>query len=265
MPTSPLTDSSKQQIAGDLMPAKTDEEWAENLVATTFLAIGPKNVNEQNRVQFDADLVDEQIDATSRVFLGMSVACARCHDHKFDAIPQTDYYAMAGIFANATTYFGNPPSEYGNFRSLQARRQSSLLVLPIDDPNPFDKRYTSSELADLKEQTEQAIQAATEARRNRNDPNAGAKRVRAANQLAGLSSKLAVVDQDGNRAAIAWASKTMKHRETPDCWFEGRSIRQHSWFLAGSHRSCAAHPRISAQGPAAGLLWPDGSAAMTMR
>jgi hypothetical protein len=187
----------RQQIAGDLMAAKTDDDWAENLVATTFLAIGPKNVNEQNRVQFDADLVDEQIDATSRVFLGMSVACARCHDHKFDAIPQTDYYAMAGIFANAKTYFGNPPSEYGNFRGLQARRQSSLLVMPVDDPNPFDKQYSSSELASLKQQIEQAIQAAAEARRNRNDPNAGAKRVRTANQLATLSSKLAVVDANG--------------------------------------------------------------------
>ena len=95
----------QEQIAGDLLPAKTDEEWTENLIATTFLAMGPKNVNEQNRVQFEADLIDEQIDATTRVFLGMSVACARCHDHKFDAIPQTDYYAMAGIFGSATTYF----------------------------------------------------------------------------------------------------------------------------------------------------------------
>ena len=44
------------------------------------------------------DLVDEQIDATSVAFLGMTVACARCHDHKFDPIPQKDYYAVAGIF-----------------------------------------------------------------------------------------------------------------------------------------------------------------------
>ena len=194
----PFDQFVQEQIAGDLMPTATDQDWAENLVATTFLAMGPKNVNEQNRVQFEADLIDEQIDATTRVFLGMSVACARCHDHKFDAIPQTDYYAMAGIFGNATTYFGNPPSQYGSFRGLQARRQSSLILLPIDDPNPYDKRYTSSELSDLNRQMEEAMAAAAEARRNRNEPGANVKRIRTLNQLSTLSAKLAVVDEQGN-------------------------------------------------------------------
>ncbi len=194
----PFDQFVQEQIAGDLMPAGSDDDWAEHLIATTFLAIGPKNVNEQNRVQFAADLVDEQIDATTRVFLGMSVACARCHDHKFDAIPQSDYYAMAGIFANATTYFGNPPSELGSFAGPQTRRLSSLLILPVDDPNPFDKRYTTAELTNLRQETEQAMRGAAEARRNRNDPNAAANRIRLANQLSTLSAKLAVVDENGN-------------------------------------------------------------------
>ena len=140
----PFDQFVQEQIAGDLLPTKADEEWAENLVATTFLAMGPKNVNEQNRVQFAADVVDEQIDATTRVFLGTSVACARCHDHKFDAIPQTDYYALAGVFSNMTTYFGNPPSEFGTFTTPQRKRDSSLILLPVDDPNPFDKRYSQT-------------------------------------------------------------------------------------------------------------------------
>ncbi len=148
----PFDQFVQEQIAGDLLPAKTDEKWAENLVATTFLAMGPKNVNEQNRVQFAADVVDEQIDATTRVFLGTSVACARCHDHKFDAIPQTDYYALAGVFRNMTTYFGNPPSEFGTFSTAQRKRESSLILLPVDDPNPFDKRYSQAELASLKKE-----------------------------------------------------------------------------------------------------------------
>jgi hypothetical protein len=121
----PFDQFVKEQIAGDLIPVITDEDWAENLVATTFLAMGPKNVNENNPVQFAANVVDEQIDATTRIFLGMSVACARCHDHKFDPIPQTDYYAMAGLFQNMTTYFGNPPSEFGAFSSAQSKRNSS--------------------------------------------------------------------------------------------------------------------------------------------
>ena len=127
--TNRLISSSKNRSPATCCRSKTDEQWAENLIATTFLAIGPKNVNEQNRVQFAADLVDEQIDTTTRVFLGMSVACARCHDHKFDAIPQTDYYAMAGIFGSTLTYFGNPPSEYGIVhRCASAAEQQSVAV-----------------------------------------------------------------------------------------------------------------------------------------
>ena len=72
----PFDEFVVEQLAGDLLPVKTDDEFAENLVATTFLAIGSKNVNESNRVQFAADLVDEQVDATTRVFLGTSVSCA---------------------------------------------------------------------------------------------------------------------------------------------------------------------------------------------
>ncbi len=199
----PFDQFVQEQIAGDLMPAETDEQWAENLVATTFLALGPKNVNEQNRIQFAADLVDEQIDATTRVFLGMSVACARCHDHKFDAIPQTDYYAMAGLFANMTTYFGNPPSEYGSFSTAQTRRTSSLLLLPVDDLNPFDKRYSAAELASLKGEMDDLLRESSELRRNRqgngaNNQNAIRDRLRLLNQLSETSAKLAVVDENGN-------------------------------------------------------------------
>ncbi len=198
----PFDQFVQEQIAGDLLPAKTDEDWSENLVATTFLAMGPKNVNEANRVQFAADVIDEQIDATTRVFLGMSVACARCHDHKFDAIPQTDYYALAGVFRNMTTYFGNPPSEFGTFATAQAKRTSSLIRLPIDDPNPFDKRYSSQELAALKKQIVDTQNAAAGDRRQAmafGDQQALIRnRLRSQNELSQLSAKLAVVDENGN-------------------------------------------------------------------
>lgn len=199
----PFNEFVQEQIAGDLLPVESDEEWAENLVATTFLAIGPKNVNEANRVQFAMDLVDEQIDATSRVFLGMSVACARCHDHKFDAFRQSDYYALAGVFGNMTTYFGNPPSKYGRFQIPQRKQNSSLILLPVDDPNPYDKRYSSTELASLVGQFDELQREAADARRNRNaggasNANAQRNRIRLANQLSALSDKVAVVDDNGN-------------------------------------------------------------------
>ncbi len=96
----------REQIAGDLLPSSNDAERNRKLIATGFLAIGPKGLNEKNREQFKMDLVDEQIDVTTRAITGVTVACARCHDHKFDPIAQRDYYAMAGIFRSTETYYG---------------------------------------------------------------------------------------------------------------------------------------------------------------
>ncbi|WP_231742361.1 PSD1 and planctomycete cytochrome C domain-containing protein [Stieleria varia] len=189
----------QEQIAGDLLPVQDDQQWTENLIATTFLAMGTKNVNEQSGVQFNADLIDEQIDTTTRVFLGTSVACARCHDHKFDPIRQTDYYAMAGIFASTKTYFGNPPSKYGTPVTPQSRRISSLILLPVQDPNPFDKSYTASELEDLHDQMRDLQSQLANLRRDSGSAQNGInQRIRIGNQMAEVSAKLGVVDENGN-------------------------------------------------------------------
>jgi hypothetical protein len=98
-----------EQLAGDLVQPKDDKSAAERdklLIATGFLAIGPKGVDVGRPEQFLMDQVDDQIDVTTRAFLGMTVACARCHDHKFDPIPTTDYYSLAGIFRSTLTYSG---------------------------------------------------------------------------------------------------------------------------------------------------------------
>ena len=155
----------QEQIAGDLLPVQTDEEWSEHLIATTFLAIGAKNINEQNRIQFRADLIDEQIDTTTRVFLGASVSCARCHDHKFDAIPQSDYYALAGVFGNTETYFGNAQSSYGTFSGAQTKQVSNLLRLPVHDPNPFDKKLSEEDVEQLRREIEDKVASLMSLRR----------------------------------------------------------------------------------------------------
>jgi len=90
----------QEQIAGDLLPAETPAERDRQLTATGFLALGVKDVNQRFKTRFVMDNVDEQIDAVSRSVLGLTVSCARCHDHKFDPIPVTDYYALAGIFTS---------------------------------------------------------------------------------------------------------------------------------------------------------------------
>lgn len=99
-----------EQIAGDLLPYDDESERARLLVATGFLAVGPKNLDEANPRQFRADVVDEQIDVVTRAVMATSVACARCHDHKFDPFSMQDYYALAGIFSSTETYFGTAVS-----------------------------------------------------------------------------------------------------------------------------------------------------------
>jgi hypothetical protein len=72
-------------------------------VATGFLAIGPKMLAEDDPVKQQMDIVDEQLDTTCRVFLALTMGCARCHDHKFDPLSLSDYYALAGIFKSTQT------------------------------------------------------------------------------------------------------------------------------------------------------------------
>ena len=88
----------REQIAGDLLPAKSQAERDTHLIATGFLALGVRDVNQRFKVRFVMDNIDEQIDAVTRTVLALTASCARCHDHKFDPIPTTDYYALAGIF-----------------------------------------------------------------------------------------------------------------------------------------------------------------------
>lgn len=131
----------REQIAGDLLPEDHPTSWKDRAVATGFLAMGPKSLNERDKRQFRMDIVDEQIDTMSRSVLGLTVSCARCHDHKFDPFPTEDYYAIAGIFRSSQTLYG---TANGN-----GNRQPSKLI-PLGKtaggkqftpaPDPAEKR-----------------------------------------------------------------------------------------------------------------------------
>ncbi len=99
----PYNEFIMEQLAGDLMPSSSDTERTERLTATGFLSLGPKVLAEPDKDKMVMDIVDEQIEATSKAFLGLTVACARCHNHKFDPISTKDYYALAGIFKSTKT------------------------------------------------------------------------------------------------------------------------------------------------------------------
>jgi|GEM_PF-33299 len=124
----------REQIAGDLLPAKDDAQRAEQIVATGFLALGPKQLSERDRLQFQLDVVDEQLDTLGQAMLGMTVGCARCHDHKFDPIPQRDYYALAGIFRSTETCYGTVPVVTNNQPSRLIDLPASTPTVPLQSP-----------------------------------------------------------------------------------------------------------------------------------
>lgn len=89
-----------QQIAGDLLPYESIEQRDQQRIAAGFLEVGPKVLLGNNPDQRRMDVADEQLDTIGRSILGQTLGCARCHDHKFDPIPTTDYYALAGILTS---------------------------------------------------------------------------------------------------------------------------------------------------------------------
>jgi hypothetical protein len=95
----------REQLAGDLLiDEQTDEATRhDRLIATGFLSMGPKVLAEGDETKLQMDILDEQIDTIGRSMLGLTLGCARCHDHKFDPIAQADYYAIAGIFQSTKT------------------------------------------------------------------------------------------------------------------------------------------------------------------
>jgi hypothetical protein len=109
-----------EQIAGDLLPSPDGRTVNERgVVATGFLAIGPKALAQQDKKLMVYDVYDEQVDVVSKAFLGLTVSCARCHDHKFDPILTRDYYSLIGFFAD-TRSFRDPESHV-----------SKLLFVPL--------------------------------------------------------------------------------------------------------------------------------------
>ena len=96
----------REQIAGDLLPAESPTQANRQLVATGFLMVAPKMLTERDKAKMHLDIADEQVDTIGRAIMGMTLGCARCHDHKFDPIPTADYYALAGIFHSTRTADG---------------------------------------------------------------------------------------------------------------------------------------------------------------
>ncbi|MGN6546485.1 MAG: PSD1 and planctomycete cytochrome C domain-containing protein [Aureliella sp.] len=197
-----------EQIAGDLLPSQSASAKTRHTIATGFLALGPKGLNEANPRQFATDLADEQIDTVSQAFLGVTLACARCHDHKFDPITQRDYTAVAGIFLSTETRFGSQGNNNGRNRGKLAELPRGFL-----DEQAYSRALSPLEYKRLQERVEQLEQERrTTALAARERPSTDAKNNprrelnRIQNQLAALETELSLYNEDGSLKALAMAA-----------------------------------------------------------
>ena len=141
-----------EQLAGDLIPVHESElSKFDAQVATGFLVLGPKMLAEQDKAKLVMDVVDEQIDTISRAFLGLTISCARCHDHKFDPIPTEDYYALAGVLKSTRSMqnldFVSQWSEVNITPAEEMKRLEAHQVLVRSAQGPIDSLVTAANSA----------------------------------------------------------------------------------------------------------------------
>ncbi|MFO0818142.1 MAG: PSD1 and planctomycete cytochrome C domain-containing protein [Pirellulales bacterium] len=150
----PFNQFVREQIAGDLLPAEDEEERNRLSVATGFLALGVKDVNQRFPIRFQMDNVDEQIDVVTRSVLALTVSCARCHDHKFDPVPQYEYYALAGIFTSTEIYAGLRSQMGGSGLAYYVPKKLVQLTGESDSVDPAELARLTAEVAAAKQKWE---------------------------------------------------------------------------------------------------------------
>ena len=138
-----------EQLAGDLLP---DSESArlrrQRAIATGFLSLGPKVLAEVDETKMEMDIIDEQVDTVGRAFMGLTLGCARCHDHKFDPISTEDYYALAGIFKSTKTM--------EHFTKIARWHEVSIAT----EAEARRRQRSEQQIADKKQQLDMLIQRA---------------------------------------------------------------------------------------------------------
>ncbi len=204
----PFDEFAREQIAGDLLPSSAQPLAVRQrrLIATTFLALGNTNLEEQDKNQLDLDVVDEQLDTLGKAFLGQTLGCARCHDHKFDPIPTRDYYAMAGILRNA--------------RLLKHANVSEWLETPLplspDEEAALQRHET--QLAALESELKSARDA-VKAQTTPGSSRATLPEIVAPSDLPGL-----VVDSSRARAVGDWKHSTYSGRYVGDGYWHDQNV-----------------------------------------
>ncbi|MEM7012456.1 MAG: DUF1553 domain-containing protein [Verrucomicrobiota bacterium] len=163
----PFDEFIRQQLSGDIKipPApgvpEGPDPTAEGIIATGFLAIGPWELVGGDKAQLQMDVVDRQVNRIGKAFLGMTLECARCHDHKFDPVSQHDYFAMAGILRSTVTLEGRINGVFSNIVHTELPETSQQLLARAERVRAFEavlsdqvekRKLAQTKAAELKKQ-----------------------------------------------------------------------------------------------------------------
>ncbi len=160
----PFDEFIREQIAGDLLPTKNDDEKFQKIIATGYLALARRFGSRNNEFHLT---FDDMISTIGQGILGLSTGCARCHDHKFDPIPQKDYYALYGILSSSkyafpgTEVYRHPkdlvPLASGTNTQAVLDYQAELGQLDEElDKLGDDKRALEARIEEIEDQEEKA-------------------------------------------------------------------------------------------------------------
>jgi cytochrome c553 len=274
----PYAEFIRHQVAGDLLPpVRPGGINRDGLTATGLLAIADFVPGDVDKEQMIADYVNDQIDVVSRSFLGLSVACARCHDHKFDPVTTEDYYALAGIFFSTRIIPGPVPgntplvrvpllapaeiAELEKQAAADARRRAELEPTV---PHAADREYRAHLTAVLAGQSARYLAAAHECRTS--SPAAVAKRHELHEGL--LAEWVAFLDRTGKQPPPD-CPRPLRDIATGE--LSGRELRQAADALqeafaaraklpekpAALHHFRADDPRLVTDAAGKVTLWPN--------
>jgi hypothetical protein len=151
----------REQIAGD----ETDGDDADALIASAFNLLGPDMTDAADQAQRRRNTLNDMTDTCGLVFLGMTIGCARCHDHKFEAIPQTDYYRLQAFFESAQFRRDAPivsraeREAFANARAFYVARSKPVRIDIARVEFPYRQQLTEAKIAKLSDEAQIAQHA----------------------------------------------------------------------------------------------------------
>ncbi|MFZ4764832.1 MAG: DUF1549 domain-containing protein, partial [Roseimicrobium sp.] len=154
----PFDEFIREQIAGDLMPSKSVEDRAGKITATGFLMVGDIEIVNPDKAKMETDHIDTQVIKIGQTFMGMTLGCARCHDHKFDPIGLEDYYGIAGALHSSpsshkmpdmgvwstlnSTILPETPAQLAARKKVEAETQQRIVSLKEEQKKLTEEKAT---------------------------------------------------------------------------------------------------------------------------